>query len=546
MDTITAILRDNGTLPLLYVTLSSISLLSILFSILPPLSPVKSTQSLYLLNFRGLLAQQRLRALAYFCTPSRLTLRFHPFLCSKTGPSKDRWNGIIDGFHTHRMPWLTLEAVFYRLLMDECDYFATHNDPFRPQKLQSLVDAESVINHISSARDQYDLSNTEALVNLLHVSLWSNAADLSRHPQGIDSTLADTVFSTMPDTKRSHILINHCSAIIDLIQSLPPIKDSSSQTTPKVIILCDNAGIEFLSDLLWADLLISSQRIQRVEFHVKFHPTFVSDITKYDVEDTLVFVEKVAPDLGRCWREYFADGKFVLLEHPYYNTYEPFWVIPLDLYNSYQQAAFVVSKGDANARRFHGDRAWAFSTPTEQIVSYFPVPLLLIRTFKSETVSGVSADIIHELAKAMKSDWYHSGEYGTIQLIRPRNFMASTLSPSAKLTLSPPPFSVKPTSEEHIHIHHGEHHTKHHHSHQPKEPSLPPFSALLDQDYDEDPLELEVREMLHDEDHDGHLEHKRNQRRSSSPPATSHALESESYPHSHHHHHHHSHHHHHH
>lgn len=347
------------------------------------------------------------------------------------------------------MPWFSLEAIVYRLIMDECKFFERRLDPFRPQKLQELVRAAPVIKHIAETRQEYDLATPEVIANLLAFSLWSNSADLSRHPSGVHETLAQDVFSTMPREKAAHVLIDDTTQIIELLRRLSitpstetvdlnhassmPLKRisvSAKSHRRTVIIIADNAGIEFISDLLWADALVSSKRVEAVEFHVKYHPTFVSDVTKNDVEDTLYFTEKIAPSLGKRWRHYFQDGIFTVNDHPYYNAYEPYWIVPIDLYHSYRNAEFVVSKGDANARRFHGDRAWDFTLPTKSIISYFPVPLILIRTFKSETVSGVSLDQIRELTANMKRDWYHSGEYGSIQLISPRQHRAP-MSPSA-------------------------------------------------------------------------------------------------------------------
>lgn len=446
------------------------------------------------------------------------------------------WNAVIEGVHSHNMPWFTLEAVFYRLIMDECQYFKLGLDPFRPQKIQELVKAESVIKHIATVRSRYKPATPEIVASLLHFSLWSNAADLSRHPDGVDENVAEEAFSILPERKLNNILINDTQQFEEFLYSLP-VMVSVHSLPKKVVILADNAGVEFISDLLWADVLISSSRIQRVEFHVKLHPTFVSDVTRQDVEDTLTFVEKVAPKLGARWRKYFLTGAFTVNDHPYYNAYEPYWIMPTDLYQTYSEAEFVVSKGDANARRFHGDRQWDFTTPTRDIISYFPAPLILVRTFKSETVSGVSMETIKGLVQAMKLDWYHSGEYGTIQLIEPRKKSSHGLpqpmpSPAADAdtTLSPTPFTKSKESEYDIQTpplrlqdtHILQHLTDH---------------ELLDSDTD--PLELEVREMAHDGDSKHH-------KSKSSSHTHHHHHQQQQQPQHHHHHEHHHHHHHHH
>lgn len=429
----------------------------------------------------------------------------------------------------------------YRLIMDECGYFERHLDPFRPQKLQELVRAGSVIKHIAETRHEFDLATPEAIANLLAFSLWSNSCDLSRHPSGVDESLAQDVFSTMPREKASHVLIDNTNQIIDLLRNLSvaavsdhntlshaasaPLKhapiDSNTKRKRTVVIIADNAGIEFISDLLWADVLVSSKRIEAVEFHVKFHPTFVSDVTKQDIDDTLHYTEKIAPSLGKRWRHYFRDGIFTVNDHPYYNAYEPYWIVPLDLYQSYRDAEFVVSKGDANARRFHGDRAWDFTLPTESIISYFPVPLLLIRTFKSETVSGVSLDQIREITANMERDWYHSGDYGSIQLIEPRHHRP----PLSKSAIAA---AVKADGV-------GTLHTVASVPLKRVEPELEPKDASTQADG----VKMEVREL--DVDDDGQETYKRVSAENSRDPSEEAAAPTHRHHHHHHHHHHHNH-----
>jgi hypothetical protein len=438
-------------------------------------------------------------------------------------------------------------------------------DPFRPQKLHALVESESVIRHIEHLRSQYDLPTPEMIANLLNFSLWSNAVDLSRHPEGLSASFADNLFHGILDRK-SNILIDDHQAIVALLQSLPKqpehVKPEKDVT---VIIIADNAGMEFISDLLLADVMITSKRITRVEFHVKYHPTFVSDVIKEDVEDTLIFVEKISPILGHRWRHLFKTGAFVTLDHYYYNSYEPYWVVPLDLFVRYQSAAFVISKGDANARRFHGDRAWEFSCPTQAIISYFPVPLMLVRTFKSETVSGLPQSRIEEFAISCTNDWYHSGDYGTIQLLCPtRPIKLSPQAPykapihdshseslSASEDLTHPLSGSAPTSitspllltssSEHMAAHSRLHASHSHNSSGKSQNSLSPTQGAVFAEESDDPLELEIRELSHDDDIHGHHYHKRTHgRRSASEQPLSHHI------HHHHHHHHQGHHHHHH
>ena len=55
--------------------------------------------------------------------------------------------------------------------------------------------------------------------------------------------------------------------------------------------------------------------------------------------------------------------------------------------------------GDANFRRLIGDRHWPWSTRPEDVLSYFPAPLLALRTCKSEVLIG-STDAAVDVAKS--------------------------------------------------------------------------------------------------------------------------------------------------
>jgi hypothetical protein len=78
------------------------------------------------------------------------------------------------------------------------------------------------------------------------------------------------------------------------------------------------------------------------------------------------------------------------------------------------RADLVISKGDANYRRLLGDRHWAFTTPFDEVVSYFPAPVLALRTLKAEVACGLSAEQVEHLDNT-HPDWLTSGEWGVIQ-----------------------------------------------------------------------------------------------------------------------------------
>ena len=60
-------------------------------------------------------------------------------------------------------------------------------------------------------------------------------------------------------------------------------------------------------------------------------------------------------------------------------------------------ARLVISKGDAHYRRAVGDALWAPETPFSRVTSYFPAPLLALRTLKSDPIVGLPGGVAERL-----------------------------------------------------------------------------------------------------------------------------------------------------
>ena len=80
------------------------------------------------------------------------------------------------------------------------------------------------------------------------------------------------------------------------------------------------------------------------------------------------------------------------------------------------QADLLISKGDANYRRWLGDRHWPFTTPFRQILAYRPAPLLVLRVLKSEIVVGLTARAAGKDGPADPT-WMYDGRWGLIQFV---------------------------------------------------------------------------------------------------------------------------------
>jgi hypothetical protein len=186
----------------------------------------------------------------------------------------------------------------------------------------------------------------------------------------------------------------------------------------RVDVILDNAGFELISDLLLADFLLSSRRAASMQFHLKAHPTFVSDAMIKDVRETLAFfasdghpgVRRLADRL----REHVHCGRLRLRTDDFWTAPLRMSDMPLRLRRQLSGSSLIIVKGDMNYRRLLGDYIWPFTTPFEDIVSYAPAPLVALRTLKAELAAGLAPGQQQALDR-VDPDWMTSGRWGVIQ-----------------------------------------------------------------------------------------------------------------------------------
>jgi hypothetical protein len=82
------------------------------------------------------------------------------------------------------------------------------------------------------------------------------------------------------------------------------------------------------------------------------------------------------------------------------------------------QSSLVISKGDANYRRLLGDLDWPYATPFGDVLMYFPVPILALRTVKAEIACGMQPGQAERVA-AKDPDWMIDGRWGMVQFFKP-------------------------------------------------------------------------------------------------------------------------------
>lgn len=338
-----------------------------------------------------------------------------------SAPDAAAWHGYMgpylgqDWLHP---PWFAVETYFYRKILAITGYFGTGPgqgfDPFAYDKRQGLESSLASIAELSG--QVVDVlgekgRREEVLARLLFADLWGNQADLSMWPgsAGEDDEAADN------QSPQAHTLVDDSAEVVACLFERPvPAR--------RIDILLDNAGFELAADLHLATYLLSHDLADHVRLLAKVHPIFVSDALKKDVRQTVSFLSAAEDDnvatIGRRLAEFMAGGRLSLHDDWFWNSPLPGWEMPEKLWRDLAGAELLISKGDANYRRWLGDRHWPFATPFGDVVNYAPAPLVALRTLKAEVMVGLSEQKLRQVSQADPS-WLANGSWGVIQYHRP-------------------------------------------------------------------------------------------------------------------------------
>lgn len=312
------------------------------------------------------------------------------------------------------VPWFFAEHYFYRRIIEGVGYLRSDDDirldPFLFQK-HSGVEASQ--NEIQSLTDNLTIwlkpehPVDTGLRKLIDSALWGNQADLSLWPIGKEKKTVNG------DSHKStaYLLINDIQMLMDNL-------GSGAGNATIVDVILDNAGFELMVDLCLTDFLLARAVAETVRLHVKAHPTFVSDATREDVNSTLAYFQSSEDanlvNLGERLQEHLINGRLLMSSDFFWNSPLSMWEMPRSLFNVFAESHLVISKGDANYRRLLGDRHWPYTTPFTEIMSYFPAPLVALRTLKAELASGLEARQIKKVS-SRDPHWMTNGQWGIIQ-----------------------------------------------------------------------------------------------------------------------------------
>ena len=312
-------------------------------------------------------------------------------------------------------PWrdlsfLICENIFYRRILEASGYFQfgleRGLDPYSRQKHLALETSQVAASQLSRRLARWRAEPLkEALAEALESNLWGNRADLSIWPAGAEGTLSNDQLHQAEE----YLLVNELGR---LSQTLVGFQGG------RVDFLIDNAGFELVCDFAVADLLLGSGTAREVHFHLKFHPTFVSDALIVDARQTAVFLSQMEDPsthaMGLRLIEAIGAGRLVLNEHLFWNSPSPTWDMPADLRADLSSADLVISKGDAHFRRLIGDLRWEETTPFRSVTAYFPTRLAALRVAKSEAMVGLLPGQAMDLDRR-EIGWRCNGRWGMIQ-----------------------------------------------------------------------------------------------------------------------------------
>lgn len=181
---------------------------------------------------------------------------------------------------------------------------------------------------------------------------------------------------------------------------------------PVITILSDNTGLELISDIIFCVFYLYLNRTSTINYIIKESPVFVSDITEYDMKYTIewlsfhsnVYIQEVS----KLLQDFIEKGRFRFIPQYTLGTCLSMWNIPTSLYSLFNESTLIISKGDANYRRFLNDSHWKYDTDCKEVLSYLPTPVVLLRTLKSNCLMGISEDL-QKKARQLSQNWDING-----------------------------------------------------------------------------------------------------------------------------------------
>ncbi len=291
-----------------------------------------------------------------------------------------------------RAPFIESEVLFYHALLAQKKYFSNRYDFFATEKKESLESSrEAFIKKLSEffspGKQNGFTLNTFRLC--IRYCLAANTSDLSQlnSKERFDYGAEDI-----------NLLYDDTEVLFQYLKASKKFK--------RFDIICDNAGKELFSDLYLACYFLYNNIVDKVVFHLKPYPFFVSDATKEDFGFMMNAVTKYggAECAIQC-NSYIHKGKIEIEDDEFWASPYYFKNMPdSDMRKQLYKSDLIIVKGDLNYRRLVEDRDWtytdSFSKRTKGV--FGNAPIFAPRVLKSDVLVGVS-EAAYQMAKSSDS-----------------------------------------------------------------------------------------------------------------------------------------------
>lgn len=296
--------------------------------------------------------------------------------------SNELWKVFYEQYEGHRIkevPFFFAEIYFYALINHLVE---NKFDPFEPIKSKDIHANAGLVQGLWNKKKELTTSE------LILLTLNGNKADLSQ--------------INKPENRSINLLVDDTKCLVAAIPQIDTIH-----------YILDNAGVELFTDLLLANHIIDTYN-KRIILHVKQHPLFVSDTMKKDVITLLNHLKFIEiGDFSLSIASKIKTGQIIIEANSFWNA--PLHFTHLTEFSGIpvKKNDLIISKGDANFRRFFEDRQIPLTIKPALYAGYLPCTAFVIRTLKSEIQVGLSQDQIDSLNQ--QPNWMTNGEFGVIQ-----------------------------------------------------------------------------------------------------------------------------------
>ena len=219
---------------------------------------------------------------------------------------------------------------------------------------------------------------------------------------------------------KSQLLINEQTAVFNYLYEQQAFLLNLDVTIDFVL---DNAGFELLTDLCFADFLISKRFCSRIILHLKCLPWFVSDATKADFQWLLEQLTQTSANpswqiAAKRWQKHIDNGQWIVQTHRFFTLPYDFTFmqqISPELYSTMAQSRLVIFKGDLNYRKLVGDLRWPVNEKFQVALRGFePTSIVALRTCKADVQLGMDVKFAQQISK-LDPKWMVNGKWAIIQ-----------------------------------------------------------------------------------------------------------------------------------